>query len=125
MPGVPYWISEGATTLWERWQGQPTNLQGSANHIMYGGWGNWLYEGVAGLQRTPGSPGWTDLTFAPPVGFASPSTSNNVSLTRASASVDTAVGLVATSWDSAPLNTGTCAVVSEHMNATLTCDGGG
>lgn len=48
-----------------------------------------------------------------------------MTLTRAAASVDTATGIVATAWDAAPPNTGTCVVVPEHANATLACLGGG
>jgi len=69
---------------------------------MYGGFGSWLYTGVAGLSRAPGSRGWAEILFRP-AAFA------HAALTSASASVATPVGLVAISWQQAPQTPGSCA----------------
>lgn len=57
-PSWGYWMTKGATTLWENWSGEadlthpppPTH-----DHIFLGSQGSWLYEGLVGLsQRTLG-----------------------------------------------------------------------
>ena len=36
-PSLGYMVSEGATTLWEAWEGGRTEQHSSWNHIMFGG----------------------------------------------------------------------------------------
>ena len=69
---------------------------------MYGGFGSWLYTGVAGLARAPGSRGWAEIVFRP-AAFA------HGALTSASASVATPVGLASISWLQAPPTPDACA----------------
>jgi len=121
-PSISAWLQEPvpATTLWENWQSTSTKPHGSYNHIMYGGFGAWLYRGLAGLDRASGSLGWQNLKISPP----SPA---NVSkfLTSASADVDTPIGMASVSWNSAPESDDTCvAAAPENSVATFTCTGG-
>lgn len=100
MPSVQYWMDGAvqttpATTLWERWGSTSTAPQGSFNHIMYGGFGGWLYTDIAGLGREPGSASWGALDLAPPQ--ALPAALN---LTSAAATLDTALGLAEVAWRS-------------------------
>lgn len=44
-PGYRDWIKQGATTLWESWEGV-----GSQNHIMYGDISAWFYKNLAGIN---------------------------------------------------------------------------
>ena len=49
-PGWGWWIEEGATTLWEHWDGRLSKPHGSLNHIMFGDVSNWFFRNIAGLQ---------------------------------------------------------------------------
>lgn len=45
-PSYGYWKEQGATTLWENWDGS-----GSRNHHMYADVLNWMFRNVAGLKN--------------------------------------------------------------------------
>jgi alpha-L-rhamnosidase len=63
-PSFGFSIENGATTIWEAWNGG-----GSRNHPAFGGGVKWLYKNLAGLQLDPGSPGFEHAIVAPsPVG---------------------------------------------------------
>ncbi len=70
----PSWffsIGEGATTMWERWNGYTrkngvVKRQGSLNHYAYGAIGEWMYERIAGIY--PLEPGYKKIRIAPIVG---------------------------------------------------------
>ena len=118
---IQYWLNDipgavKATTLWENYGSTAFAPEGSYNHIMYGGYGSWLYSDVAGIGRAPGSRGWTNLIFDPTVG-ASPN------VTEVSASIDSPIGLVAVDWTTNVANTGTCALAPENSVMNLTCQG--
>jgi hypothetical protein len=60
-PSWLYPITQGATTIWERWDGW-TEQRGfqdpamnSFNHYAYGAVGEWMYSTLAGLELDPGS----------------------------------------------------------------------
>lgn len=57
-PSWGSWIRDGATTLWEGWDGSGTH-----NHIMFGDISAWFYETLAGIQ--PGSPGFKTIVIKP------------------------------------------------------------
>lgn len=71
------------------------------------------------MARVPGSRSWANLAIAPPAGDVL------LNLTSASASIDTSMGLVATSWSAQPSGslTALCARVPENADLTLTCFG--
>lgn len=46
-PSYGYWKKNGATTLWENWDGS-----GSRNHHMYGGVLDWIFRYIAGIRNT-------------------------------------------------------------------------
>lgn len=63
-PGWGYWVSQGATTLWERWNGTA-----SRNHPSFGDVSAWFYRTLAGIQPHMDAPGFAQFTIAPqPVG---------------------------------------------------------
>jgi len=65
-PSFGYWIDQGATTTWERWNGG-----GSRNHPMFGGGLVWLYRKLAGMDTDVDQPGYKHIVFRPqPVGDA-------------------------------------------------------
>ncbi len=51
-PGYGYLITQGATTLWERWNGRD-----SRNHIMFGSVSAWMYRYLGGFTFSPDAPG--------------------------------------------------------------------
>jgi alpha-L-rhamnosidase len=64
MPGYGYWISQGATTLWEGWK-----HEASLNHIMFGDVSNWMIQWIAGIAPDPTGPGFQRVLIQPtPVG---------------------------------------------------------
>ena len=123
MPSIDFWIEgsgpgTGATTLWENWQSTNFVPAGSYNHIMYGGFGKWLYSGVAGLSRAWGARGWDRILIAPAAGA-------HPNVTSASASIDTLGGLISVDWTQKAASGGDCATAPENSNAVLTCVGAG
>ncbi len=70
-PSWLYAVTQGATTIWERWDGwtkergfQDPSMN-SFNHYAYGAIGHWLYAYVAGLDVDPGGPGYKRLRIRP------------------------------------------------------------
>jgi alpha-L-rhamnosidase len=59
-PGYGWWIEQGATTMWEKWDGE-----GSRNHPMFGGGIVWLYRVLAGMNTDPLQPGYRNIIFKP------------------------------------------------------------
>ncbi|SDJ03924.1 alpha-L-rhamnosidase [Pedobacter sp. ok626] len=89
-PGWGYMKANGATTIWEMWE---KDLPGhSLLHSSYLYPGAWYVEGVAGIQRDPGSPGFQKFLIKLPALKAS-------SLSWAKASFDSPAGLIKTSWE--------------------------
>jgi alpha-L-rhamnosidase len=59
-PGWAHWLEQGATTLWENWNGAS-----SKNHIMFGDISAWMYQYVAGIVPDPEHPGFKRFTLRP------------------------------------------------------------
>lgn len=59
-PGFGYWISQGATTMWEHWDGRS-----SRNHPMFGGCLTWFYECLAGVNIDETSPAYRHSIISP------------------------------------------------------------
>jgi alpha-L-rhamnosidase len=94
-PSWGYSIINGATTIWERWDGwtieggfQSTAMN-SFNHYALGSVGEWLFQCVAGIDQHPNSVGYRELSIAPRPGG---------SLTSARARFDGPRGLIETEW---------------------------
>ncbi|RYG65358.1 alpha-L-rhamnosidase, partial [bacterium] len=70
-PSWGYSIKQGATTIWERWDGwtQEKGFQdksmNSFNHYSLGSVGEWLYGHVAGINTDPEFPGFKRILIAP------------------------------------------------------------
>ena len=59
-PGWGHWISQGATTLWERWNGES-----SRNHHMFSDISAWFYLGLSGIRPDANEPGFKHIQFYP------------------------------------------------------------
>ncbi|OHX64806.1 glycoside hydrolase family 78 protein [Flammeovirga pacifica] len=69
-PSWLYPVTQGATTIWERWDTQKpdgTIIDGmnSFNHYAYGAIGEWLYSHVGGVQLDEENPGYKRIVFSP------------------------------------------------------------
>jgi alpha-L-rhamnosidase len=94
-PSWLYPVTQGATTIWERWDGQKPDGSfqdvgmNSFNHYAYGAIGEWLYKHVAGLDLDPQNPGYKHILLAPHPGGR---------LTKASAELKSMYGVIKSSW---------------------------
>ena len=68
-PSWLYPVKMGATTIWERWDGQKPDStfqnkgMNSFNHYAYGAIGDWMYRVVAGMEI--GKPGYKHILIQP------------------------------------------------------------
>src|SRR5204863_9466797 len=73
-PSWLYEVKQGATTVWERWDGlKPDSTfeypgMNSFNHYAYGAVGDWMYRVVAGLNSDPAQPGYKHIIVRPQPG---------------------------------------------------------
>jgi len=66
-PGYGYMIKNGATTIWELWNGNTADpAMNSGNHVMLlGDFLIWLYEDLAGIKPDPLNPGFKKIVMKP------------------------------------------------------------
>ncbi|NEW81600.1 MAG: family 78 glycoside hydrolase catalytic domain [Mariniphaga sp.] len=94
-PSWLYPVLQGATTIWERWDGQKPDGtfqdigMNSFNHYAYGAIGEWLYRHVAGIDIDPEMPGYKHILLAPHPGGE---------LKNASAEFSSMYGLIKSAW---------------------------
>jgi len=94
-PSWLYAVTQGATTIWERWDGwTPENgfqtpEMNSFNHYAYGAIGDWLYGTIAGIEVDPAAPGYKHAILCPQPGGE---------LTFARAKLDTLYGSLVSEW---------------------------
>lgn len=97
-PSWLYEVVQGATTIWERWDGldengecpisnDGTDLMISYNHYASGAVGDFLYRRVAGIE--PMEPGYRKFRVCPVVGGG---------LTSARGSIEVPYGTIASDW---------------------------
>ena len=70
-PSWGYMLSQGATTIWELWNGNTADsAMNSGNHVMLvGDFITWLYEDLAGIKPDPAQPAFKHILMKPlPVG---------------------------------------------------------
>ena len=70
-PSWLYSVDQGATTIWERWNGYvkdhgfgPVGMN-SFNHYAYGQVLSWVYRTIAGIAADPASPGFKTIIMKP------------------------------------------------------------
>lgn len=94
-PSWLYPVTQGATTIWERWDGQKPDGtfqsvgMNSFNHYAYGAIGEWLYTHVAGITIDEENPGYKHFVLAPHPGGG---------LTNANAEFNSMYGKITSSW---------------------------
>jgi alpha-L-rhamnosidase len=94
-PSWLYPVKQGATTIWERWDGQrpdgsfQTPEMNSFNHYAYGAIGEWMYRVMAGIGIDEAAPGYKHVLIQPRPGGG---------FTRVKASHETMYGKVSSAW---------------------------
>ena len=93
-PSWLYPVKMGATTIWERWDGQKTDStfqdpgMNSFNHYAYGAIGDWMYRVSAGLELK--SPGYKEILIQP---------HPSKKLEYSKASFESPYGTIASGWE--------------------------
>jgi len=73
-PSWLYQIDQGATTIWERWDGYVKGRgfqdpgMNSFNHYAIGSVGEWMYSNILGIQRKSGQAGYQHFVIRPQIG---------------------------------------------------------
>ncbi len=94
-PSWLYPVKMGATTIWERWDGErpdstfETPGMNSFNHYAYGAIGDWMYRKMVGLDTYEDGVGYKHIKIQPHIGGG---------FTNASASLKTYYGTVTSGW---------------------------
>ena len=94
-PSWLYPVKMGATTIWERWDGQKpdstfqTPGMNSFNHYAYGAIGDWMYRVTTGIDTDPEAPGYKKIIIRPQL---------TDKLTSAAADLQTYYGTVRSHW---------------------------
>jgi alpha-L-rhamnosidase len=94
-PSWGFSIKQGATTIWERWDGWTPERgfqdpgMNSFNHYSLGSVGQWLYQDVAGIDTDLNQPGFKHILLHPHPGKG---------LTSAKATYDSAHGEISSAW---------------------------
>jgi len=87
-------VKKGATTWWERWNGDTGDpAMNSYNHYAFGSVMAWVYRRVAGIDTDGGAPGFHQVVIRP---------HTDASLGHVQAEYDSAYGTVATEWTRTP-----------------------
>ena len=96
-PSWLYPVTMGATTIWERWDGQKPDStfqnpgMNSFNHYAYGAIGKWMYQVVAGIGIDENQPGYKHILIQPRPGGG---------LTSAKATHNSMYGTIVSGWSS-------------------------
>jgi alpha-L-rhamnosidase len=93
-PSWGYMLSKGATTWWERWNGDTGDpSMNSYNHYAFGSVIAWVYRYAAGIDTTPDSPGFKEIVIHPHL---------DSRMTSARAEYESVYGKIISDWDGTP-----------------------
>jgi len=119
-------LSKGATTWWERWNGDTGDpAMNSYNHYAFGSVVAWVYRDVAGIDTTLLSPGFHEIVIRPRL---------DARVNQARGEYDSVYGKIVTDWTGTPAgpftlkvnipaNTTAKVYLPAIANATATQDG--
>jgi alpha-L-rhamnosidase len=94
-PSWLYPVKMGATTIWERWDGQKPDSSfqvpsmNSFNHYAYGAIGDWMYRTIAGVDIADGGEGYKKIKIQPHTGGH---------ISYANADLETGYGKLSAHW---------------------------
>src|SRR5207247_106794 len=93
-PSWGYMLSKGATTWWERWNGDSGDpAMNSYNHYAFGSVVAWVYRYVAGIDTSLQDPGFHQIVIHPRL---------DARMTRARAEYDSVYGKIVSDWSGKP-----------------------
>jgi alpha-L-rhamnosidase len=114
-PSWLYPVKMGATTIWERWDGQKTDStfqdvgMNSFNHYAYGAIGDWMYRVSAGIEI--GSAGYKHILIQP---------HPTKKLSFAKASFESSYGLISSGWETKEGKLIVSVTIPANTTATIT-----
>jgi len=128
-PSWGYMLSKGATTWWERWNGDTGDpAMNSYNHYAFGSVVAWVYRSVAGIDTDTAAPGYKEIIIHPrPDG-------PDARITHARGEYDSVYGRIVSDWSGTvsgpfklkvtiPANTSAKVFLPAIPNAHVTRDG--
>lgn len=93
-PSWGYMLSKGATTWWERWNGDTGDpAMNSYNHYAFGSVIAWVYRYAAGIDTLPSSPAFEEIVIHPHL---------DARMTSARAEYDSVQGKIVSDWKGSP-----------------------
>src|SRR5215469_10770898 len=93
-PSWGYMLSKGATTWWERWNGDTGDpAMNSYNHYAFGSVIAWVYRYAAGIDTTTAAPGFKEIVVYPHLDSQMPS---------ARAEYESVYGKIVSDWKGTP-----------------------
>lgn len=113
-PSWLYPVKMGATTIWERWDGQKTDStfqdpgMNSFNHYAYGAIGDWMYRVSAGIEIK--EPGYKQFIIQP---------HPTEKLTYSKASFESSYGTIASGWERVGKNAVITVKIPHNTSATI------
>ena len=114
-PSWLYPVKMGATTIWERWDGEKTDStfqdsgMNSFNHYAYGAIGDWMYRVSAGIEIE--APGYKHILIQP-----HPSDS----LTYSRATFESSYGSISSGWERKDGKLTIKVIIPANTSATIT-----
>ncbi|HEY3973863.1 MAG TPA: family 78 glycoside hydrolase catalytic domain [Candidatus Sulfotelmatobacter sp.] len=93
-PSWGYMLSKGATTWWERWNGDTGDpAMNSYNHYAFGSVMAWVYRAVAGIDTETNVPGFKEIAIRPHL---------DARINSARAQYDSVYGKIISDWNGTP-----------------------
>jgi alpha-L-rhamnosidase len=93
-PSWGYMLSKGATTWWERWNGDTGDpAMNSYNHYAFGSVIAWVYRYAAGIDTTSDTPGFKEIVIHPHL---------DSRMTAVRAEYDSIYGKIVSDWQGTP-----------------------
>jgi alpha-L-rhamnosidase len=87
-------LSKGATTWWERWNGDTGDpAMNSYNHYAFGSVLAWVYRYAAGIDTLPSAPGFKEIIVHPHL---------DARMTSARAEYESTYGKIVSDWKGTP-----------------------
>jgi alpha-L-rhamnosidase len=116
-PSWGYMISKGATSMWERWNGDTGDpAMNSYNHYSFGAVGEWMFRCMAGIDRTRSAPGLRTIAIRPNL---------DPRITHVAASYDSVSGPISVEWRGTIKDGYTVTVnIPANTTATITLQAG-
>jgi alpha-L-rhamnosidase len=110
-PSWGYMLSKGATTWWERWNGDTGDpAMNSYNHYAFGSVVAWVYRDVAGIDTAPDGAGFHHIVIHPHLSAA---------MSHAGGQYESAYGKIATNWTATPNSFALQATIPANASATV------